>query len=323
MEKESVRINTPMRRFLSEENDLLFQVSPIFQSLPIALEELRNTKGSNGKFMKSLNTPNSTYIQVRTQNNTNCALHCFHAVIFQWNMNLDEWDSLMKDLGPFPEMFVSEAAWVDGALETAAETNNFQKSTHWRMLLVGNRHAGMFNHWDILRSSSYQFQALGRKLWHICPPSEWEKMYKAGDVNTFNPLYVNFPKFLTADCMMGVANPGDVLWYPRDFWHHTYNIDDWNVAFTSTLADGYNADSLAAELESECRGQTRRLPGLGKETCRKLNSAFEFWKQAYTGEYRATVTDAERTKMLSANKRVRRGKGVGTFESIGVCGSSQ
>lgn len=271
--------------------------------------------------MKSMNTPNSTYIQV-----------CVPWALFspnlkrlfaQWNMNLQEWDSLMSDLGPFPDMFVSESAWVAGALETPAETDNFQKSTHWRMLLVGNRHAGMFNHWDILRSSSYQFQAQGRKLWHICPPSEWHKMYKAGDVNTFNPLYDNFPKFLGADCVMGVAQPGDVLWYPRDFWHHTYNVDDWNVAFTSTLADGYNADSLSMELESECRGQTRRLPSISKETCRKLNSAFDFWKQAYTGEYRAVVGEEQRNKMLEVNKRVRRGKGVGSFESIGQCGSPQ
>ena len=278
------------------------QVSPIFQPLPTALQELRATRGTQGNFMKSLYTPNSTYIQ--------------------WNMNLQEWNSLMSDLGPFPQSMITDDLWIEGALESDAEINNFQKASHWRMLLIGNRHAGMFNHWDILRSSSYQFQAAGRKLWHICPPSEWDRMYKAGDVNTFNPLYERFPKFLDADCVLGVAQPGDMLWYPRDYWHHTYNVDDWNVAFTSTLADGYNTDTLAAEFDSECRGVTNRLPGMTKETCRKLTSAYDFWRQAFTGTYKGQVSEQEAERMLAANKRVRRGKGVGTFESIGQCARS-
>lgn len=58
---------------------------------------------------------------------------------------------------------------------------------------MGNRAAGMFNHKDTLQTSSWQLQIQGRKLWHLCPPSEDGKMYAAGAVNAFAPDYDRYP----------------------------------------------------------------------------------------------------------------------------------
>ena len=40
----------------------------------------------------------------------------------------------------------------------------------------------MFNHKDYLQSSSFQFQLIGSKRWHVCPPSENSKLYSPGKI---------------------------------------------------------------------------------------------------------------------------------------------
>lgn len=40
-------------------------------------------------------------------------------------------------------------------------------------------------------------------------------MYKAGDVDAFNPHYERFPLFAEATCMQVVAGPGDLVYYPE------------------------------------------------------------------------------------------------------------
>jgi ribosomal protein L16 Arg81 hydroxylase len=44
----------------------------------------------------------------------------------------------------------------------------------------------MFNHKDYLQSSSYQLQLVGRKKWHVCPPSEDKNLYNPGMVTLEN-----------------------------------------------------------------------------------------------------------------------------------------
>jgi hypothetical protein len=44
-------------------------------------------------------------------------------------------------------------------------------------MVFGNKGAGMFNHIDTLRTASFHLTLFGVKRWHICSPSEHDKMY--------------------------------------------------------------------------------------------------------------------------------------------------
>ena len=90
---------------------------------------------------------------------------------------------------PLPYHFAMSSEWIDKvwvgprtALHTCTpqlistptlsqcfrNADLFMRSTHWRMLIIGSRDGGMFNHKDILRTSSFQVQLAGRKRWHLC-----------------------------------------------------------------------------------------------------------------------------------------------------------
>ena len=56
------------------------------------------------------------------------------------------------------EFDVCTTCRVETCLASDAERSAFFLAHHWRMLLVGNEGAGMFNHWDTLHTSSFQAQ---------------------------------------------------------------------------------------------------------------------------------------------------------------------
>ena len=58
----------------------------------------------------------------------------------------------------------------------------------------------MFNHRDVLQTSSWHAHVRGTKRWHLCDPAQSHSMYKAGDVDVFVPDYEKFPNFLQAHC---------------------------------------------------------------------------------------------------------------------------
>ena len=69
-----------------------------------------------------------------------------------------------------PELFKQDRHWLElgQCFNDAATRERFSLLSHWRMLLIGERGAGMFNHKDTLRVSSYQLQLQGKKRWHLC-----------------------------------------------------------------------------------------------------------------------------------------------------------
>ena len=107
-------------------------------------------------------------------------------------------------------------------MPTEALRSSFLKSTHWRMLIVGSPGAGMFMHKDVMRMGGWQAQIRGRKRWHLCyGPTQDKFMYKAGETDGFRPDYAKTPRFADATCYDFVTKPGDVLLWPRDWWHQT------------------------------------------------------------------------------------------------------
>jgi hypothetical protein len=112
-------------------------VQPLFEALPTAVADLRNAAPRA-----------ATAAYPRSRAST--------ARCLQWNMDAGAWRRVARLLGPLAPLFTSDEPWLDGCLGSDALRDEFFRMTHWRMLLVGTQEAGMFNHKDTLRTSSWQ-----------------------------------------------------------------------------------------------------------------------------------------------------------------------
>jgi len=97
--------------------------------------------------------------------------------------------------------------------------------THWKMVLIGQPGAGMFNHRDTLRSSSWHLHVKGRKWWRVCDEDR---------------------------CFEEILREGDTLFYPRDWFHTTQCLDMPTTTITSTILTEQNKLELIDELWLEC-----------------------------------------------------------------------
>jgi len=97
--------------------------------------------------------------------------------------------------------------------------------THWKIILIGQPGAGMFNHADSLRSSSWHLHVTGRKWWRVC--------YEDG-------------------CFEDILDEGDNLFYPRDWYHTTQCLSMPTTTLTSTILTEHNKLELIDELWKEC-----------------------------------------------------------------------
>lgn len=131
--------------------------------------------------------------------------------------------------------------------------SEFALKTHWRMVLVGTRGGGMFNHKDMLRTASWQIQIAGAKRWHLCNGSTQDAhlYHKAGVIDTFAPDYDRYPRMRDAECYLDTVRPGEAIYYPRDYWHQTLNLVTPTITITGTLVDAENHRYVADELKRE------------------------------------------------------------------------
>ena len=75
----------------------------------------------------------------------------------------------------------------------------------------------------------------GRKRWLLFPPRDAARMYPCGlfsgmpnfaHVDPERPDYDRYPRFREASPIGGVVNPGETLFIPHGWWHHTRVLDD-------------------------------------------------------------------------------------------------
>mmetsp|Transcript_32895 Transcript_32895/g.83292 ORF Transcript_32895/g.83292 Transcript_32895/m.83292 type:complete len:386 (-) Transcript_32895:118-1275(-) len=151
------------------------------------------------------------------------------------------WTRLKKDLDPkpLPDIFWDDDEWIgkcmkkqDGKVDKPA-IDNFFVTNQWKFLLIGEKGTSMFFHKDGTAASSWQAQVLGRKSWTLCPNTESHLL----DVhlNTYKPDYNRFPKFAKALCGQVTVSPGELLYYPAYWWHHTLQLETPSVAYTGAL----------------------------------------------------------------------------------------
>lgn len=199
----------------------------------------------------------------------------------QWNMNKVMWDAVLTAANATLPVVLTDRHWMPECLENLDIINDFQLKTHWKMLLIGEAHAGMFNHKDTLKTSSWQIQVRGRKRWHLCSPLDDHRMYKAGNVDAFEPDYSEYPKFRhVKNCYDFFLEPGDLLYYPAEYWHQTKNLDTPTISITGTVVTSHNYHGITEQLRKECEGRGS-IFARDNRLCNRLALCFETMNRIY------------------------------------------
>eukprot|EP00605_Chrysophyceae_sp_TOSAG23-4_P000354 GSChrysophyteH1.ASY1.ANO1.401.1 assembled CDS len=230
-------------------------VHPIFNTVKSSVEQL--------------SLPLEGYMNLDTSN---------PGTYIQWNVDEESWRGMIRDMGDvkLPELF-EDKTWTEQCLDPGGVTT-FNTNLHWKMMLIGEKGAGMFNHKDVMRMASWQVQLRGRKLWHICHPDV--DLYKAGAVDTFQPDYENYPRVLNASCYQTISNPGDAMYYPRDWWHQTRNLETPSIAFSGSMVNKDCHREFALKLIEQCTGKGNVFHA-SAEHCKALEGCIRHWDKVY------------------------------------------
>lgn len=94
---------------------------------------------------------------------------------------------------------------------------------------IGTRgtHSGF--HFD--RRDNFLAQVIGRKFITLASPNEIENLYPLRDmfeksaIDPAQPDFMTFPKLRNAHLLVGVVNPGDILYIPQLWWHYLHSMD--------------------------------------------------------------------------------------------------
>ncbi len=76
---------------------------------------------------------------------------------------------------------------------------------------------------------------VGRKRWMLFPPGNGGRMYSRGlfsgmpnfaQIDPERPDFERFPRFRGVTALGGIVHPGETLFIPHGWWHHTRTLDD-------------------------------------------------------------------------------------------------
>jgi len=222
--------------------------------------------------VEQLSMPLEGYMNLDTSN---------QGTYIQWNVDEASWRSLLADMNAeLPPVF-EDQHWTSKCFSDK-DVSTFNKNVHWKMMLIGEKEAGMFNHKDVMRMGSWQVQVTGRKLWHICSPTQDEFVYGAGMVNTFRPDYDRYPKMINASCYQTISNPGDMMYYPRDWWHQTRNLETPSIAFSGSLISRHSQKEFAQKMREQCYGRGNVFHA-SPEHCARVDQCIRDWHELYEG----------------------------------------
>ena len=251
-------------------------VHPFFASLKESIDWINDPIGSYPRIDAS---EEGTYIQWNLDVNIWNDL-LYNRLIFQSNNENKINNKNIKDQDfVLPSVF-DDTWWLNQCFDNDNMRSFALKALHWRMIVIGERHAGMFNHKDYLPTASYQIQLEGRKKWHLCSPYNDPYMYNAAYVNTFEPDYIKAPEFQKAKCIQTILNPGDVLYYPDNYWHQTLNLDTYTSAIGSSIIRKSNYKRIQKLLQEECAGK-RVIFAPDVALCEHWEKCFPIWSNHY------------------------------------------
>ena len=73
-------------------------------------------------------------------------------------------------------------------------------------------------------------------------------------------------------------------YYPRDWWHQTYNEEGENIAITGTIVDGLNFDSVSEELAKDSEREKPIIMAPSPELKKALPGCYAWLQEAYGGK---------------------------------------
>jgi hypothetical protein len=91
--------------------------------------------------------------------------------------------------------------------------------------------------------------------------------------------------------------PGEVIFYPLDYWHQTLTVTERSISVTGTLVDAVCVDEVIEQLQLKCKKNEYH-----HEVCRALQlDCYPWWNVAYKGSFDARPSvEGEDTCRLSA-----------------------
>jgi len=89
------------------------------------------------------------------------------------------------------------------------------------------------------------------------------------------------------------AKAGDVLFYPKNWWHQTLNLETPTIVVAGRLVDETNYPQVYVDLVEKCENRkdiTKEYPGAAppatQELCQELPKCLATWQRTF-GEQRA------------------------------------
>ena len=134
--------------------------------------------------------------------------------------------------------------------------------THWKMLLMGVRGSGFFNHSSMLRTSSWQAHLMGRSWWYICG------------------ILANGSQA----CFEDIVETGEVVFYGQDYFHETQKLETPTLTLTDTVIDEYNFEAFNDRLWEKCTGN-RATFMFSAALCDALDVCYERMYEQCEWEY--------------------------------------
>jgi len=145
----------------------------------------------------------------------------------------------------------------------------------YRWILIGPRMSGSAFHTDVMSSSAWNAQIIGRKRWALYPPGKVPRgsryMYNISDDGYVGPrfgqskgcpkppewfgeIYPTLPpQEKPLEC---VTQPGDVIFIPFNWWHCVINLE-FSVAVTENFVTPTNLASVVDDLLSSFPAQAQ------------------------------------------------------------------
>ena len=75
---------------------------------------------------------------------------------------------------------------------------------------------------------------------------------------------------------------GEFIFYPRDYWHQTQNLEHHTMSLSGSVVDAYNWETSIREFDTECTAGRIMHPQEGDGVCDGLRTCFDLWEEKFT-----------------------------------------
>lgn len=129
----------------------------------------------------------------------------------------------------------------------------FHMKTHWKMISIGMRGAGFYNHTNTIRTSSWHAQLMGRNWWYIC-----------GQLANGSQA-----------CFEDIVETGEVVFHGQDSIHESQNLDSPTISITNMVVEEHNFMGFNTHIWEKCVGGKHHTFMFSSALCDALDVCFE------------------------------------------------